>query len=860
MLFGIILWFLVRKQRKRIWLPTVRILKLENRRLPRLRWRTPPWLAFLCFAVAALALAGLSLQPAQIVFTPYEPKELRHHLVFDLSPSVQQVGDLSQYISQAKNLIGGLTQRGRLTYASTHSPEVFEYTTDDELQNRLAGLGFHRAGVKLGQAIKSQLETVGDVDRLIVVSDGDLHSWNDFNWQYLTENMSVIFYDVRPEKRSQTENTYIVAADFLPGSNTTKAIDWDLTLARTGSGKAIGGSVVAIAGSQELARSTWQFAENAQRVNVRLSWSVSAGGSQSSQGRAGEPVLFRIETAEANTLNMDDEFRVVARGSRHQGILVAEPVSERLIEDGAHHLNSILNILGFEMSRVDYLQQPGPMPSTYPFWIILGGGHADWERTCPRSLETARLNRRKQQGAKSTERGMPIVWLVPSSLDADYEAMCRCYARLMTTREPNAVPAYCAESKSRDSWIGLLTSLGAKQVGGEVGEASQAIAYHQRDSESGMEVMAFTLPLVPSRQTGISHGRIPLLIRSLLQWQGLVSKTSGEANAGWPRIEDLVQETWRAALPPEQLAQIQMSNVPIGESLASPLASEQLPPRWTTKLQGQHREMPVKQDQTDPLPWIRWCGLILLTMVLLESLVSGAGLFSRWLRRAALIPLTVLTWPTDWAHAQAEMAINTVRYPSALASASFSKLAVEVSSRTSIELKKNASARSQIDDGALQDGWLWVGDSEHVADARGKLRGDVALWVKRGGMLILENIRSEERLARLTEDLSAAKEGGRWQAIPPDHELMRSFYLLDALPSCQDAIWRGFHHDGRLAILALPLRFLEGVADQPIIDPCVQAVGWERASRIFVNLLMVALTTDYKKDQIHLPEILKRLR
>ena len=34
----------------------------------------------------------------------------------------------------------------------------------------------------------------------------------------------------------------------------------------------------------------------------------------------------------------------------------------------------------------------------------------------------------------------------------------------------------------------------------------------------------------------------------------------------------------------------------------------------------------------------------------------------------------------------------------------------------------------------------------------------------------------------------------------------------------------------------------------------------EKGYRAFINLLMVALTTDYKKDQVHLPEILKRLR
>ena len=42
--------------------------------------------------------------------------------------------------------------------------------------------------------------------------------------------------------------------------------------------------------------------------------------------------------------------------------------------------------------------------------------------------------------------------------------------------------------------------------------------------------------------------------------------------------------------------------------------------------------------------------------------------------------------------------------------------------------------------------------------------------------------------------------------------------------------------------------------------PCSGGPTGEQATRAFVNLLMVALATDYKKDQIHLPEILKRLR
>jgi hypothetical protein len=89
---------------------------------------------------------------------------------------------------------------------------------------------------------------------------------------------------------------------------------------------------------------------------------------------------------------------------------------------------------------------------------------------------------------------------------------------------------------------------------------------------------------------------------------------------------------------------------------------------------------------------------------------------------------------------------------------------------------------------------------------------------------------------------------------------MRSFHLLDSLPECQGKVWQGFHFDDRIAVIGIPFSLLEGLLNDVNANPCLKQIGRERATRIFINIVMVALATDYKKDQIHLPEILKRLR
>ena len=172
----------------------------------------------------------------------------------------------------------------------------------------------------------------------------------------------------------------------------------------------------------------------------------------------------------------------------------------------------------------------------------------------------------------------------------------------------------------------------------------------------------------------------------------------------------------------------------------------------------------------------------------------------------------------------------------------FKQLAHSVSQRTSVSL----SPRLRIVNDYTKHAWLWV----ETIHAPHKL----SQWLKKGGMLIV----SGSPPAFTAKTFPATL--GKWQHVPLDSALMRSFYLLNSLPTCNNKNWQVFMFHQRMAIVAIPYPLLAYLSDQPRKHPCLSAKDKETHIRVFINLLMVALATDYKKDQVHLPEILKRLR
>jgi hypothetical protein len=125
---------------------------------------------------------------------------------------------------------------------------------------------------------------------------------------------------------------------------------------------------------------------------------------------------------------------------------------------------------------------------------------------------------------------------------------------------------------------------------------------------------------------------------------------------------------------------------------------------------------------------------------------------------------------------------------------------------------------------------------------------------------------AQQRLRRLAAGLNIPP----LVPVPPDHVLTKSFYLMQEFPGR----WSG----GTLWVEPVDDRVNDGVSsvivgsndyagawamddhDQPLY-PCVPGgePQREQAYRFGVNLVMYALTGNYKTDQVHVPAILERL-
>lgn len=853
-----VLWWLIRKRQKRLWLPTIRVVELENRVMPRLVLRPPPWISFLCFVLSALILTFFAFKPRTQVFTPFEPNQTHIHLFVDLSPSVAAQLPLPEYANRLAELMKTLQASGRVTISTSHSREVLEADSPEKLHAKILALGYHRAGLKLGTALKAMIQGLGEVDRLFIAGDRDQHTWTGFNWRYLQDEMDVVFVDVT-SLPMDAPNFYISDAQFL-SNVASQTMDWEVEVARRHRSGEAHGTLIVRYRETELARTSWKIADAKTRTLARVSWSANLvmadKGALALDAAASPPLLFQIEVSDGDTLSLDNELRMPPLGIRQNGLLIAETNGERPLEDPAQQLSVSLDILGFQTKRLDFVQGDGPPPEEYPFWAILGGSGSGIDRFCPRSLQKARA---QAATAAHSKRLFPKVWLAPYTLDADYGELCQCYARLLKSGD---AASYCQHVTSRSQWVGLLPSLGAKQIGGQIGDTTGSLAFLGKDAASGLEVLAFTVPLEPSMQTGITHATMPVMVRDLLQWQGLLEARGKAQTSAWPRLEDIVTVVWREGLDANERQRSVQSNVPLAESLFAEMQAQTLPPRWTAQMDAASRAMPVKKDREDPLPWLKLAVFLVLLALVVEALWLLGTRLLQWLSRRpeAVLLLVIALGAVLTPRAQAKVALSLLGYPDA--AMSFANLAREVSQRTSIELAMRPDQFAKLTPMALGQPWLWVTNLALVTGEGGSLNPDVLIWLRRGGFLVIESPAPEAALSALAGRLipEAVAKGAAFLPLPPDHELMRSFYLLDALPQCNGQIWRGLAYDGRLAILVIPYGLLDSIKDKATPSPCPNAPDSERSVRIFVNLVMVALATDYKKDQIHLPEILKRLR
>ncbi len=820
LLVAVLLWFLLRQQKKRSLLPILQVLELQIKAVPKLRWTKPPLWPFICFLLAAAALAVFSLEPSEALMKR-ENLDLRYtHIVFDLSPSIAAAINTDEYTRLADDVLSRLDHKSKLTFSVSSSPDIYALDRRRDLKQFIGKEGMHRAGFKIGAAVEQILAAAPDIEHLVIVSDSDRASWEDFNWAYLEKKVQVSWY---PLQKTIKRGNNVFIDDVKAPTPSAAAQNWTVTIRRSGPGEAIKGSLNLVVDGKSVGEQQWTFEGSTSSIEMEMKLPNDLKPVQ-------KILTWQLKTNAPDDLAADNIFRSWLDTRDRKAILISQPRGEMFLEDAIFHLRTSLDVLGFKTQRLDKIRPETEFNSQL---LIAEAKPAE-----PKSLFCPEVNRASEYNRQ--------IWLLPSEGLRDYGELCSCASRfIQAPRVIEGTPSYCENIETRDQYISVLQSLGALQLGGDVSSPLGALAMQYLNKKTGIRLLAFSVPLNPSPETGISFGRMPLILNSLFQLMPLDSRTLSFGK--WPRLESISN-----AFGIEHLA---LSNIPFLESSLQVLPESRMPPKLSFSEQGMVRQNAMANRENDARPWVMICLWILAIAFWLEIVGNGIGRIFRgkqWVQRwfvFALISLAaLLSHPLA-----AQVRLNILGYSKA---PNLTAVKRDVAGRTSIELVEQSKQNTELNAEALSEPWLWVAQPSVIEGLSRRERAELNAWLQRGGFLVVENYRNN---GDFRNKIVEAIPQGQWKLIPPDHELMRSFHLLASLPQCGDIGWEGFQFDQRLAVLLIPGDFLEALTVQKA-STCFPALTQEQAGKIFINLMMVVLTTDYKKDQVHLPEILKRLR
>ncbi|NRA64988.1 MAG: hypothetical protein HRU19_10940 [Pseudobacteriovorax sp.] len=781
-----------------------------------------------------MTMIWLTLKPKEIRYKEINNYENRTHVFIDLSPSLS-IADRQQRNKLISSIYPQFSQSGFLTFSTSINLEPVSFRSEDDFLSYLNELKVQRVGTKLGDVLQKQLEIVGKIDRLVLISDEDKHSWSGFNWKVLEDKIEVL-HGIVPSSDDK-RNTYIQSVEPLKQVQKQET-GWAVKISRNYDGETVGGSLSLAVGEKNIRARRWQIPVDLKSVEIpiRIPFDVLR---ENGAVFDSDILDWSISVDGPDAMKLDNSYKSYFKGFKKQVLLVSAVSGEMFLDDNVYHLSSALDILGFETQRIDKIQDEEELLDI-PLWII-AESDTSVETYCPRILL-----QRFRNNARADSRGglssLPTIWLLPGSLSANWENLCHCYANLMeNTGRLDRVPGYCKGLETRDQYINVLNSTGSLQIGGQTDDLLGALAYRRKRVDWGADLFAFTVPFRPSKRVGLTYDRIPTLTKTFLELSYLLGNENSEDGTIFPQIANFI---------PGGETSPSLSNIPRGESQLQEIAEDFLPPKWE---QREGQSLMTKQglrEEEDPRDWITICVSLIIGFSLIEIVwIFSKRIISLGGGKAVLILIFCL--PAFEGQTNASTRVNLVGFTYDDLSAQ--RLARDIAGRTSIELEPNLIQSNTIGEAEFREAWLWLADSTTFLSS-GKLE-EIKVWIRRGGFLVIEGVRSADSLKSFS--LSSQ---GVWKPIPPDHEIMRSFHLLEALPPCRDLVWEGYHFDSRLAIISIPYGFMDSLLNRPSTDPCSRDMTRERSLKIFVNILMVALATDYKKDQIHLPEILKRLR
>lgn len=143
---------------------------------------------------------------------------------------------------------------------------------------------------------------------------------------------------------------------------------------------------------------------------------------------------------------------------------------------------------------------------------------------------------------------------------------------------------------------------------------------------------------------------------------------------------------------------------------------------------------------------------------------------------------------------------------------------------------------------------------------------NIQFYLDHGGTILFDTrdngVGGTTRNALTLRNITAGLDVAPLVQAPEDHVLTRSFYLLKTFPGRYDNnnLWiEEQSATGRDGVSSVIVGGNDWAAAWAGISPAPDTMEHEMAMRFGVNLMMYALTGNYKADQVHVPHILERL-
>ncbi len=511
-LFALLLWFIVRKRYRRVWFPLLAIFTVPRTRLPRLRLRQPPLLAFGCFLLAAIAAVLFALRPHSMLPVADSKKQLQLYLFIDFSPSLSAYVSITQYRAFLQNVYTRLRARGTVTVGTSHSPAMQQFVHVRAFAEHLATLTFHRAGLRLAGVLQQQLPHLSGMDRMIIVADRDQHTWANLHWQHLTIPLHHL---VVPQLRKRADFNFYVQGVSVAAAPHFTGQRLNLTVAAAGN-LAVGRDFSATVYHQrrKIVQTRARFTTGQNRVLLLLTLPHTHKLPEHSELRV------QLQTEGGDAVLLDDEFYFKLASFVPQAMIIADLYGERVLDDPLFQLQTALEVLGFKIKRRDHVAR---LVERHDLLILAFGKNFTVQQHCP---------------VVSTKTP---VWLLPQVADFAEHEVCRCYQRL------------------RGRTLGGCSTLAEVLLPDGVKQNKSSIVSHLDN------VTLFHLPPYAQRR-GLRYAGVPVLIQKLLQQQGLGAMhvlqqwprpadifslaTVAVKPVNVPRGESLLQEEAEAVLPP----------------------------------------------------------------------------------------------------------------------------------------------------------------------------------------------------------------------------------------------------------------------------------------------------------------------